>query len=80
MIIRVTRDIVFGGVVRLGEGAVRVVADDDFVTNGWGPDGATRTALFVPVNVTDPSAGHVALEAGDWTLIDPLGGSDDGSF
>ena len=83
MIIRVTRDIVFGGVVRLHAGAVRVVSEDDFVTNTWvraaDPHHET-TALFVPVNVTDPGAGHVALEAGEWTLIDPLGGSDDGSF
>ena len=75
MIVRITRDINFGGVTRLGEGAVRVVTDDDFATNAWGPDGATRTALFVPVNVTDPGAGFVALDPEDYVVLPVLVGT-----
>ena len=75
MIVRITRDINFGGVTRLGEGAVRVVTDDDFATAAWGPDGATRTALFVPVNVTDPGAGFVALDPDDYVVLPVLVGT-----
>ena len=75
MIVRVTRDVCFGGVVRIGEGALRVVADDDFATNAWGPDGATRTALFVPCNVTDPDAGYVALGPDDYVVLPVLIGT-----
>ena len=70
MIVRITRDICFGGVVRIGEGAVRVVADNDFATNAWDADGnPVGKALFVPVNVTLPDAGYVALEAGDYEVL-----------
>ena len=81
MIVRITRDICFGGVTRIGEGAVRVVTDDDFATHAWGPDGATHTALFVPCNVTDPDAGYVALGPDDYevlpVLVGTIGGGDD---
>ena len=78
MIVRITRDICFGGVIRIGEGAVRVVTDDDFATHAWGPGGATRTALFVPCNVTDPDAGVVALGPDDYVVLPaPIGGADD---
>lgn len=76
MIVRITRDICFGGVVRLGAGAVRVVGDDDFVTNAWDADGnPVGKALFVPVNVTLPTAGHIALEAGDYEVLPVLVGT-----
>ena len=75
MIVRITRDICFGGVVRIGEGAVRVVTDDDFATNAWGPDGDIRTALFVPCNVTDPNAGFVALDPDDYVVLPVLVGT-----
>jgi len=76
MIVRITRDICFGGIVRLGEGAVRVVADDDFATNTWDANGnPVSKALFVPVNVTDTTAGYVALEAGDYEVLPVLVGT-----
>ncbi len=75
MIVRVTRDVCFGGVVRIGEGALRVVADDDFATAAWGPDGATRTALFVPCDLTDPDAGVVALDPDDYVVLPVLVGT-----
>jgi len=82
MIVRITRDICFGGVIRLGEGAVRVVADDDFATNAWDANGnPVGKALFVPVNVTDPNAGFVALDPDDYVvlpvLVGTIGGGDD---
>ena len=79
MIVRITRDICFGGVVRIGEGAVRVVTDDDFATNVWDANGnPVSKALFVPVNVTDPDAGYVALDPDDYVVLSaPIGGADD---
>ena len=70
MIVRITRDICFGGVVRLHAGAARVVGEDDFATNAWDANGnPIGKALFVPVNVTLPDAGYVALEAGDYEVL-----------
>ena len=79
MIVRITRDICFGGVVRLGADAVRVVGDDDFATNAWDANGnPVGKALFVPVNVTNPDAGFVALDDGDYEVLpDPIGGVTD---
>ena len=53
----------------------------DVATNAWGPDGATRTALFVPCDLADPDAGVVALDPGDYevlpVLVGTIGGGDD---
>ena len=80
-IIRIVRDVDFGGVTRIGEGALRVVTDADVATNAWGPDGARGTALFVPCNLADPDAGVVALDPDDYevlpVLVGTIGGSDD---
>ena len=80
-IISIIRDVSFGGVVRIGEGALRVVTDDDFATNAWGPDGARGKALFVPCNLADPDAGVVALDPDDYVvlpvLVGTIGGGDD---
>ena len=75
MIVRITRDICFGGVVRIGEGAVRVVTGDDFATNFWGPDAPLGKALFVPCDVTDPDAGVVALGPDDYVVLPVLVGT-----
>ena len=80
-IISITRDVSFGGVIRIGEGALRVVTDADVATNAWGPGGARGTALFVPCDLADPDAGVVALDPDDYVvlpvLIGTIGGSDD---
>ena len=74
-IIRITRDVDFGGVVRIGEGALRVVTDADVATNAWGPDGARGKALFVPCNLADPDAGVVALDPDDYVVLPVLVGT-----
>ena len=77
-IIRITRDICFGGVTRIGEGALRVVTDADVATNAWGPNGARGKALFVPCYLADPDAGVVALDPDDYVVLPaPIGGADD---
>ena len=77
-IIRIVRDVDFGGVTRIGEGALRVVTDADVATNAWGPDGARGKALFVPCNLADPDAGVVALDPDDYVVLSaPIGGADD---
>lgn len=76
MIVRITRDICFGGVVRLHAGAARVVGEDDFATNAWDADGnPIGKALFVPVNVTLPDAGFVALDPDDYVVLPVLVGT-----
>ena len=79
--IRVVCDLDFGGVVRIGEGALRVVTDADVATNALGPDGARGKALFVPCNLADPDAGVVALDPDDYVvlpvLVGTIGGVDD---
>ena len=73
MIVQVTRDIAFGDRVLIREGAVRVVAAHDIVTNGWAADGSTTQALYVETDLDDGS--HVALEAGDYVVLPaPIGG------
>ena len=67
--IRVVRDIDFGGVTRLGAGAVRIVSADDFATNAWDANGPCGTALFVPVDVTRPDAGRIALDPDDYEVL-----------
>ena len=74
-IIRITRDVDFGGVTRIGEGALRVVTDADVATNAWGADGARGKALFVPCNLTDPAAGVVALDPDDYVVLPVLVGT-----
>ena len=77
-IISIIRDVSFGGVVRIGEGALRVVTDADVATNAWGPNGARGKALFVPCDLADPDAGVVALDPGDYVVLPaPIGGADD---
>ena len=71
-IIRIVRDVDFGGVTRIGEGALRVVTDADVATNAWGPNGATRTALFVPCDLADPDAGVVALDPDDYVIWETI--------
>ena len=71
MIIRITRDVVVDGVVRLGAGAVRVVTEDDFDVN----DPSSSAKLFVPINVTVPGAGYVALTEGDYEVLPVLVGT-----
>ena len=74
MIVQVTRDIAFGDRVLIREGAVRVVAAHDIVTNGWGADGSRTQALYVETDLDDGS--HVALEAGDYVVLPaPIGGA-----
>ena len=76
MIVRITRDICFGGVTRIGEGALRVVTDADVATNAWDGDGnPVGKALFVPCNVTDPDAGFVALDPDDYVVLPVLVGT-----
>ena len=58
--IRIVRDVDFGGVTRLGAGAVRLVTRYDLV----------GAALFVPCNVTDPAAGVIALDPGDYEALE----------
>ena len=74
-IIRIVRDVDFGGVVRIGEGALRVVTDADVATNRWGADGACGTALFVPCDLADPDAGVVALDPDDYVVLPVLVGT-----
>ena len=74
-IIRIVRDVDFGGVVRIGEGALRVVTDDDVAANRWGADGACGAALFVPCDLADPDAGVVALDPDDYVVLPVLVGT-----
>jgi len=77
MIVRITRDVVVDGVVRLGVGATRVVTDDD-LGMGFGPQDRLQQAYHVPIDVTRPDAGYVALLADDYVVLpDPIGGIDD---
>ena len=74
MIVRITRDIVIDGVVRLAAGAARVVGEDDFGM-GFNADGHLCRALHIPVNVTLPDAGYVALLPGDYVVLPVLVGT-----
>ena len=74
-IITIVRDVDFGGVTRIREGALRVVTDDDVAANRWGPDGACGTALFVPCDLADPDAGVVALDPDDYVVLPVLVGT-----
>lgn len=74
MIIRITRDVVVDGVVRLGAGAARVVTDDD-LGMGLGPQGRLQQAYHVPIDVTRPDAGYVALLADDYVVLPVLVGT-----
>lgn len=72
MIVRITRDVSFGGRVLIGEGAVRVVTDADVATNAWDANGnPVGKALWV----TTDDGGHVALEADDYVVLPVLVGT-----
>ena len=71
MIVHTTRDIFVNDNLVLGEGAVRIVTEDDFDVN----DPTCMAKLFVPVNVTDNTAGYVALEVGDYEVLPVLVGT-----
>ena len=75
-IIRIVRDVDFGGVTRIGEGALRVVTDTDVTTNAWDANGnPVGRALFVPCNLADPDAGFVALDPDDYVVLPVLVGT-----
>lgn len=68
MIIQVTRDIIVNDVVVLGEGALRIVTDDD-IGMGFGPHDRLQKAYHVPIDLTRPDAGYVALVEGDYKVL-----------
>ncbi len=71
MIIQITRDIFVNDNLILGEGAIRIVTEDDFDVN----DPSSSAKLFVPINVTVPGAGYVALIEGDYEVLPVLVGT-----
>ena len=59
-IIRIVRDVDFGGVVRIPAGAVRLVTADDLV----------GAALFVPCDLANDAAGVIALDPDDYEALE----------
>tara|TARA_B100000131_G_C17657796_1_gene426886 strand:- start:206 stop:436 length:231 start_codon:yes stop_codon:yes gene_type:complete len=74
MIIQVTRDIIVDDNLVLGEGALRVVAEDPFDETpgrGW----KEWDTVCVPINVTDNNAGFVALNENEYIALPVLVGT-----
>ena len=71
MIVRITRDIFVDDNLILGEGALRVISEDNFDVN----DPSSSAKLFVPANVTEEHTLFVALEVGDYEVLPVLGGT-----
>ena len=71
MIVEIIRDVFVGDNLILGKGALRIVSEDDFDVN----DPSSTAKLFVPIDLTRPDAGCVALEVGDYMPLPVLVGT-----
>ena len=74
MIVQITRDIIVNDVVILGEGALRIVTDED-IGMGFGSNDRLQKAYHVPIDLTRPDAGYVALGPDDYVVLPVLVGT-----